>query len=164
MGCFKLAFLFGGFSCLPTFLSTTSSLISLDFWSFLLSLPGESEVLRTCKEMIITQHCSDVRGFWIYSISYTHQPAEFQREVMCVVCLFIGLFLSYSSLKFDGTPLFSIHPRFPLFQVSNQGWLQNRGSRQVCLLAREDGPTAGAIACTCTEAKPAGAGSSPALC
>lgn len=27
---------------------------------------------------------------------------------MYVVCLFVGLFLSYSSLKFDGTPLFSI--------------------------------------------------------
>lgn len=61
--------------------------------------------------MIITQHCSDIRVFWIYSVCYTLQPAEFQREVMCVVCLFVGLvcfFLSYSFLKFNGTPLFSI--------------------------------------------------------
>lgn len=56
MGCFKLAFLFGGFSCLPALLPPpASSLISLDFfWPFLLSLPGESETLLTLKEAITT--------------------------------------------------------------------------------------------------------------
>lgn len=44
------------------------------------------------------------------------------REGMCVVCLFVGLvglFLSYSFLKFNGTPLFSIRVNPEL--VAEQG-------------------------------------------
>lgn len=46
------------------------------------------------------------------------------REGMCVACLFVGLvglFLSYSFLKFNGTPLFSVRVSPEL--VAKQGKL-----------------------------------------
>lgn len=75
--------------------------------------------------------------------------------------LFVGLvalFLSYSFLKFNGTPLFSIRVSPEL--VAKQGKL-------VSLSAHEDRQPTGAVALTCSEAGapflPAGAGFPPAL-
>lgn len=53
MGCFKLAFLFGGFPFCPPSSLQTPVWFPLDFWPLLLSLPGESEVLHTCKEILL---------------------------------------------------------------------------------------------------------------
>lgn len=125
MGCFKLAFLFGGFPYLPTLPPTASSLISVDFFIIFAFSPWGiwgtvhmcgndcNPTLLRCQGFLKMQHLLVLSTGWI--------PERGCVWSVCLLGWLVGWFLSYSFFKFNGTPLFSIRVNPEL--VAQQGKL-----------------------------------------